>query len=128
MTPSNFRRWMEKAENDRLALRNNIEAAQVPWDAVCFHAQQMTEKLLKAFLVHRGRPVTKTHDLVALLTACREFDESLGEFEEACERLSQHAVRSRYPDDLFEPGENEGRDMAGLAEQLRAALLRRLQA
>lgn len=128
MAATNFKRWLQKAENDRLAMRNNIEAAQVPWDAVCFHAQQMAEKLLKAYLVLHGLPVSKTHDLVALLSACRTIDDALGEHEELCERLSQYAVRVRYPDDLFEPDEKIGREMAALAEQLREALLRRLQA
>lgn len=44
------RRWLAKAENDLLNIRNNLHASRVPWDTVCFPAQQAAEKYLKAFL------------------------------------------------------------------------------
>lgn len=34
-------RWLAKAENDLLNIRNNLHASRVPWDTVCFHAQQV---------------------------------------------------------------------------------------
>jgi HEPN domain-containing protein len=46
--------WTAKAENDLLCIANNLNDPQIPWDAVCFHAQQAAEKMLKAFLVSRG--------------------------------------------------------------------------
>lgn len=36
--------WPNKAANDYLAIQNNVNAANVPWDVVCFHAQQCAEK------------------------------------------------------------------------------------
>jgi HEPN domain-containing protein len=51
---SNYAAWIAKAENDLLNVENNLLASRVPWDTVCFHAQQVAEKLLKAFLVFRG--------------------------------------------------------------------------
>ncbi|MFC1833890.1 HEPN domain-containing protein [Thermodesulfobacteriota bacterium] len=47
--PESVRRWLAKAENDLLNIRNNLSAAEVPWDTVCFHAQQTAERLLKTF-------------------------------------------------------------------------------
>ena len=52
--PDDPQTWIAKAENDLLNIRNNLSAPQVPWDTICFHAQQAAEKLLKAFVVSRG--------------------------------------------------------------------------
>lgn len=69
---SNFSAWLRKADHDLLNIQNNLAAKDIPWDTVCFHAQQAAEKVLKAFLVARGHDLSKTHDLVALLTPlCR---------------------------------------------------------
>jgi len=65
---SNYSTWLAKADNDFLNIQNNLRAERVPWDTVCFHAQQAAEKLLKAFLVYRGQLPARTHDLVVLLT------------------------------------------------------------
>ncbi len=45
------RAWVLKAEHDLLNIKNNLAAPEVPWDTVCFHAQQCSEKYLKALLV-----------------------------------------------------------------------------
>ena len=76
---SNYTSWLRKAENDLLNIENNLSAKRIPWDTVCFHAQQAAEKFLKAYLVHRGVEIKRTHDLVALLSVAVEFDRSLGE-------------------------------------------------
>ena len=43
--------WLRKAESDLLSADNNLSAAQIPFDVVCYHCQQATEKHLKALLV-----------------------------------------------------------------------------
>lgn len=62
--------WVAKADHDLLNIRNNLVADDVPWDTVCFHAQQAGEKLLKAYLLARGMAPERTHDLVKLLSGC----------------------------------------------------------
>lgn len=126
MPPTNFKRWLEKAEHDRLDIRNNLAAAQKPWDVICFHAQQMAEKCLKAFLVFHGKTVERTHDLVVLLTACVAVAPALAALEEDCRSLNYYAVAVRYPDDLYEPGEPETRDKVAAAERIRTEILRGL--
>ena len=59
--------WVEKAEHDLLNIENNLVASHVPWDTVCFHAQQCAEKYLKALLVWKQIDFPKTHDLRVLL-------------------------------------------------------------
>lgn len=121
---SNYSTWLAKAENDFLNIENNLRAGRVPWDTVCFHAQQAAEKLLKAFLVFRGQTPARTHDLVVLLARCVEFDERLSVLEEDCRKLTVYAVGSRYPDDLFEPNREDALEVIEAAKRVRDQVLK----
>jgi HEPN domain-containing protein len=123
---SNYSVWLAKAENDLLNIRNNLKANDIPWDTVCFHAQQAAEKLLKEFLVRHGRAPSRTHDLVALLARCLELEAGLAILEDDCHQLTYYAVGSRYPDDLFEPTRREGMAMVASAERVRESILQLL--
>ena len=90
---------------------------------VCFHAQQAAEKVLKAFLVCHGRGLSKTHDLVALLSQCAECEASLTELESDCRKLTSYGVSARYLDDLFEPDEADGREVVAAAHRVRTKIL-----
>lgn len=100
---SNFLAWLRKADHDLLNIENNLAANDIPWDTVCFHAQQVAEKVLKAFLAYHGRDLLKTHDLVALLTHCVNINGTLSDLEADCRKLTSYGVAARYPDELFEP-------------------------
>ena len=67
------RAWFQKAENDLKNIRNNLASDDVPTDTVCFHAQQAIEKYLKGCLIFFEQDITKTHDLVKLLSELREL-------------------------------------------------------
>lgn len=123
---SNFSSWVAKAQNDFLNIENNLASSLVPWDTVCFHAQQASEKLLKAFLVHHGHAAPRTHDLVALLARCVEIEKDLELLSEDCQRLTAYGIASRYPDDLFEPTRQDALEMVGAAKTVRNEVLRRL--
>ncbi len=120
---SNVQAWLRKAEHDRLNIENNLVASDIPWDTVCFHAQQAAEKLLKGFLVSRGHDVTRTHDLVALLAECVGIVPSLATLEEDCRKLTYYAVSARYPDEVYEPDERDGREMVSALNRVRSAVL-----
>ena len=120
---SNFAAWLRKAEHDSLNIENNLAAKEIPWDTVCFHAQQVAEKVLKAFLVSRGRDLAKTHDLVALLAQCVEYEANFRGLEADCRKLTSYGVAARYPDDLFEPSERDGREMVAASQRIRTAIL-----
>lgn len=120
---SNYRAWLAKAENDLLNIENNLATSRVPWDTVCFHTQQAGEKLLKAFLIFHGRPVVRTPDLVALPAPCVEVEPALASREHDCRRLSYYATASRYPDDLYEPTEADGREMVAATRRVRDCIL-----
>ncbi len=110
--------WVRKADSDLLNISNNMAAATVPWDTVCFHAQQAVEKLLKAWLVAHAQAPRRTHDLVTLLADCVAVDPVLEPLEPDCRRLTNYAIQSRYPDDVFEIGEADGRRVVEEAQRL----------
>ena len=124
--PDDPQNWVAKAESDLLNIRNNLRAEQVPWDTICFHAQQAGEKMLKAYLVSRGQTAGRTHDLVALLAEAVVAGGPLETLEADCRLLTPYAVMLRYPGVPGEPSEQEARQAVAAAErvyvQVRAAL------
>ena len=70
-------------------------ASSVPY-SICFHAQQATEKYLKAFLEYHGQAAPKSHDLSKLITRCSEVDNSLDNLLPLAGSLQEFAVDIRY--------------------------------
>jgi len=61
------REWREKAARDLATARREMEVVEDPnYDAVCFHAQQAIEKLMKGLLIQLGTAPPKLHDLAHL--------------------------------------------------------------
>jgi HEPN domain-containing protein len=63
-----------KARSDRLAMDASLAADAL--DAACFHAQQMAEKCLKAFLAWAQVPFPYTHNLAKLVEIAAGVDPS----------------------------------------------------
>ncbi len=123
---TNYKAWLAKAENDLINIKNNLEGEIIPWDTVCFHAQQAAEKVLKAFLVYHKEVPERTHDLLRLLKECQRLDGSLTELSLQCELLTPQGVGTRYPDDYTTvdvPDESEGRTMIEAAYRIRNRIL-----
>jgi HEPN domain-containing protein len=125
--PTTAAAWAQKAEHDILDADNNIAAEQTPWDMVCFHAQQAAEKYLKALLVARGELPPRIHDLDALLERCLAHDPTLSDLRADCTDLASYAVEVRYPDDLFEMTESDGRRAIAAARRVQAKIRPLLQ-
>ena len=90
--------WIAKAEGDFATAGRELKATEMPnFDAVCFHAQQCVEKLMKALLIHLGMVPPRTHDLVhlgqLLGDASDEWDWPVAELR----FVSRAAVAFRYP-------------------------------
>ena len=100
-----------------------MAAADVPWDTVCFHAQQAGEKLLKAFLLAHGHTPAHTHDLVKLLSSCLAFDSSLRNLEGECVTLSAYGVLPRYPDDVDDLDESDALTLVAAADRIRSRIV-----
>lgn len=110
--------WLAKAENDLLCIRNNLDNQQIPWDIMCFHAQQAAEKMLKACLVSVGLTAPRTHDLLFLFRQCLDAGLDLLVIETDCRILNPFAIVARYPTGP-EPSESDGRDAIRAAERIR---------
>ena len=92
--------WVDKAEGDLVTAERELRARKLPnYDSACFHAQQMAEKYLKAFLQEQGSPFPKTHHLVSLLELCAEIDVLFNLHEGSLIALDGYAIRFRYPGD-----------------------------
>ena len=94
--------WVKKAENDLKNAAYTLEMDdECPTDTVCFHAQQVVEKYLKALLVFKGIPFPKSHnieDIIALLPPSSR--PRLAENDQ--DKLTEYATVTRYPGD-YEP-------------------------
>jgi len=113
--------WTTKAEADFSTATRELRAAESPnFDAVCFHAQQCVEKLMKALLIHLGIVPPRTHDLTELdrllAAVCALWSWPVQELR----FLTRASVDFRYP------GESADREDAteslDIATRLRARL------
>jgi HEPN domain-containing protein len=77
----------------------------------------------KGFLVFHGRELARTHDLIALLSACVQVAPGLAKLQQDCQKLTYYSVASRYPDDLHEPDEEDAREMIKAVRRVRAEIL-----
>ena len=121
------REWIDKAESDYEVAQLAMSAAGRPHcDAVCFHAQQCVEKLMKGVLVHIGMKPPRTHNLVALsdLLArnCAGWTSSSRELR----FLTKGAGTLRYPGTTSDPG--DAASALSICTRLRGRLLQLFQA
>ncbi len=102
--------WIAKAEGDfdvaQLVLRADLRPN---YDAVCFHAQQCVEKLMKAVLIHHATKPPRIHDLVALGEVVQPVQGSWTPPVRELRFLTQGAILFRYP------GESATREKAETA-------------
>lgn len=113
--------WFKKADNDLKTIENNLKADDPPTDTVCFHAQQAIEKYIKGAFVFFGMQVTKTHDLVNLLTTVKNKLPELGSFENELDEVSHFGVEVRYPDLFYEPSLDEAEHAYQLALKIKTS-------
>ena len=110
------REWIDKSEGDYLTATREVQADPPNFDAVCFHAQQCVEKLMKAALIVRGQVPPKTHDLTVLSGLLASIDPQWNWPVEQLRLLSRSAVICRYP------GESADREEAEAALEISKAM------
>lgn len=96
-----IKEWIDKAEADFATAKREFAVTDATnYDAVCFHAQQCIEKLIKGLLISHGKTPPKIHDLAylsrLLSPVCPEWDWPLQELH----FLSRAAVEFRYPGEM----------------------------
>ena len=93
-----LRDWLDKAEGDYRTARRELAVDSTPnFDAVCFHAQQCVEKLLKAVLIANQVTPRKTHDLIELSREVQGINSRWTWPEQELLEMTQVAVEVRYP-------------------------------
>jgi HEPN domain-containing protein len=73
----------------------------MPYEIVCYHCQQATEKLLKGLMVKYGIELRKTHDLGLLAEQLADKIEIPERIYDICDELTPYGVKIRYPQELF---------------------------
>jgi HEPN domain-containing protein len=69
--------WLIKAFEDYLSMKSLLDSSLIEYttSVICFHSQQLVEKLLKAFLTYHNVQFPRTHMLEILKQKCLEIDE-----------------------------------------------------
>ena len=111
------RAWIERAEEDYAAVLSAVRRKRPLTYVACFHAQQCAEKYLKAILISRQAPISKTHDLLLLNDLCDKAGILLGLDSRRLNTLSDHAVKVRYPGD--DPTHEEALEALEIAKTVR---------
>jgi HEPN domain-containing protein len=90
--------WLDKAAGDLATARRELRVRSDPnYDAVCFHAQQSVEKVLKAVLQENNVNIPKTHQLMDLLALCIKGNDAYLMLQVDLMSLEGYFVMFRYP-------------------------------
>lgn len=100
---TDFGKWMIRAAQDLRTIENNLKDDPEFLAVVnCYLAQQAAEKILKAFLLAKGKELPKTHDLLFLAKKCAEVNPKIHDMREEIELLNLYSIEARYPGDFFD--------------------------
>ncbi len=109
--------WVDLAEEDFETARSSLRRKKPLTHTACFHAQQSTEKYLKAILVSRGIAFARVHDLLLLSDQCEKAGVLLPIEPKDLNTLSDYAVRVRYPGE--DPTTDEAKEAMEIARAVR---------
>lgn len=120
--------WIARADNDLKTGKDEFATKDPATDTICFHMQQCVEKYLKAYLVAKGKEITKTHNLALILQWCLETDPDFTQLRETgVDALTAYATAIRYPDDFHMPSLGETEKAIQAAEATRQFVLSKLK-
>jgi len=112
--PGEPKDWLRHARSD-LELARMPRNSRILLEDLCFHAQQATEKALKAVLVFSSVSFPRTHNIRTLMDLLLE-GLSLPEDAKGAAVLTDYAVMARYPGDFEPVTEEEYLDAVRIAE------------
>jgi HEPN domain-containing protein len=118
--------WIVKADHDLTAAAQILKLGKAaPTEAIGFHAQQCVEKYLKAILVYRSIPFSKTHNIRDLMTQVpRRMRPALEDEMQA--RLTRYASATRYPESGPDISLTAARKAVSVARRVRREVRRKL--
>ncbi len=117
--------WLRYAQGDLTVAQHEMQNQSPVYPTVCFLCQSAAEKFLKAFLISRGWPLEKTHDLVELLGWCIDYDPELGSMAAEGALLNEYIVAGRYPGDIASEqiGAAEAKEALEAAQRIRTQVV-----
>lgn len=118
--------WLVKAATDLRAAEFERTAEPPITADIVFHAQQLAEKALKAFLTWHDQPFRKTHNLIELGEQCAAIDAALEPLLRRAAPLTEYAWRFRYPGEPEDPSVTESDESLALGRAVYEAVLARL--
>lgn len=102
LPPDVFHAWLMRAKSDLNLGWVALETKGVLLEDACFHAQQCSEKALKALLMSQQIDFPRTHIIELLLDLLKAQGVLIPESVDHAYVLTQYAVQTRYPGD-WEP-------------------------
>lgn len=115
---------IRKGDSDLADARRTL-VSEGPYDTACFHAQQASEKYLKAHLAWCEQAIPRTHDLEELQRLCVAIEPMPELSALDVTELTAYAVELRY-DAEFWPPQPTAQEAVFLAEQVRKVILESL--
>jgi len=91
---------------------------KIPYELLCFHAQQAAEKSLKAIFIKIDKPFPHTHNLERLLLLLSEEGINIPPVIQKAKLLTNYATDTRYPGDYDPISKNEYKQALSLAEKV----------
>ena len=89
--------WIQIADDDLYSAKTLNESVRKPYEIICYHCAQATEKYLKGYLAYNDIIPQKTHNLLFLLEICVEKDNSFEIIRTECGLLNRFTNEIRYP-------------------------------
>jgi HEPN domain-containing protein len=128
MIDKETKNWIIKAINDYKTAEKliNLPENEIITDTLCFHCQQVVEKLLKAFLVYHKIGFQKVHTIEYLIKLCSTIDSDFESLYEKTKKLTDYAIDIRYPDDFYIPTIEEARNAFESATFVKEFILKKL--
>jgi len=120
--------WLVRAERDLLIAVRALRGTPTLADHAVYHAQQASEKALKAFLAAHNRPFRKTHNLERLVVECQGSDSDFVDLIDEARTLNPYATQFRYPGGPLEPELVEAEQAIKLAREIVDFVSQRLHA
>ena len=120
------RQWIEKAEHDLTAAEYTMKLQDdCPFDTICFHAQQCTEKYLKGLLIFLGVSFPKAHDLRLLLQLVQTRTSLELKISEVVS-LNRYTIEARHPGDWEPIDREEAKRALSIVHKVREKVRERL--
>ncbi len=118
-----IKNWLFRANEDIAVISSLVKSGtQYYTSTICYHAQQASEKFLKAYLVFHDVDFPKTHDLDFLLLECQNIDNKAFIIE--LKSLTDFGVSVRYPDDFYIPDVKEALEYQDIALEIKGTVER----